>query len=664
MIPSVPSSPSVDRPLAVCCVAYRTPDLLRSCLSSLERHLPGVPVHVHDNSAQHAAELDDVVADHPDVHWHRGGPNLGFAAAVNALAAAVPSHDLLLVNPDAVLQGPLTATLAALRTQDVAAAAPPTPTSSATGRPWDVAHRPRGVVRALVSAAGYAEQLRHTPLSELYAEQPGDVDGYLTGACLAIDRGAWDEVGPFDEEYFLYGEESQWQQRARAAGWRLVLTDEPGVLHESAGTVASDPAASRRSRDLLRTNIALQLEQRTGAGDRDGDGSSLRGDFYLAGTSTLDRMQRSRRRDRSAAGTARADAAGGRPAIVLTVNRLVYGGAERHHVVLATELVRRGYDVTIVALQRFGPLVAEIPPSVRIVRQPWWAPAVDLPDGPAVLVAGDTNTETGFATLWRRGRSDRRWLVGAHVPPDPAAPTYSGGLARAMRRADGFVALSPRHREQVSAHQDVARRWFVAPNGVAHGARVAEVPVRPSHDGPRRLVMMSRIVELKNPHLLIEALDGLRDRSWTLDVFGDGPDRERLEALTPADLHDRVRWRGWSTGPDHAFADADLVCLPSRSEAFPLTILEAMARRLPVIASATCAVPDMLDHGRAGIVVDDVSVEGWRAALAGVLDDPAGLAALATSGLERMRDHYTIEAMADAYEDAVASVLAATGRRS
>ncbi|MFC5679535.1 glycosyltransferase [Aeromicrobium endophyticum] len=632
----------MTRPLAVCCVAYRTPEALRTCLESLARHLPDVPVHVHDNSAAHAAELDEVVRDHPEATWNRGGPNIGFAAAVNALAAEVPGHDLLLVNPDAVLQGPLTATLAAIRTPGVAASAPLTPPTTAHGRPWDVAHRRGGVVRALVSAAGYAEQLRRTPLSDLYADRPGDVGGYLTGACLAIGREAWDALGPFDEEYYLYGEEAQWQQRARAAGWRLVLADEPGVLHEAAGTVASDPVATGRSRDLLRTNVALQIEQAS---------SARRGDLYLAGTSVLDRLQRSKRRTRAAT------APGDRPAVVLTINRLVYGGAERHHVVLATELVRRGYDVTIVAMQRFGPLIAEVPHAVRVVRQPWWAPAVDLPPGPAVVITGDTNTETGFGTLWRRRRVDRRWLVGAHVPPEPSGATYSPGLARAMRRADGFVALSPRHREEVSAHQRVARRWFVAPNGVAHVGGLADVPARRAHQGPLRLVMMSRIVELKNPHLLVAALDGLRDRDWTLDIFGDGPDRARLEALTPPDLRDRVRWRGWSPGPDHAFADADLVCLPSRSEAFPLTILEAMARHLPVMASATCAVPDMLDHGRAGIVVDDVTVEGWRAALATVLDDPSDLSAIASRGLERMRDHYTIESMADAYEQAITEVL-------
>lgn len=636
-----------SRPLAVLVVAYRTADLLDTCLDAVARYLPDASVHVHDNSAEHASELDAVEARHDEATWHRGGPNLGFAAAVNALAATVPGHDLLLLNPDAVLVGPLTGTLGALRQDRVAVAAPLDVASTAAGaEPWDVAHRERTLARALVSAAGYAPRLRGTRLSELYDAAPGDVDGYLTGACLAINREAWDEIGPFDEEFFLYGEETDWQARARAAGWRVVLVDEPGIVHEAAGTTRGSSVASRRSGDLLRANIALEIQKRT---------SSRRADLYLAGTSVLDHVQRSKRAARSARTST------GRPAVVFTINRLVYGGAERHHVVLATELVRRGHDVTIVCMQRLGPLISEVPHGVRVVRQPWWAPDVDLPPGPAVLVTGDTNTETGFGSLWRRRRSiagsDRRWLVGSHVPPDPDSPTYSGALARAMRRADGFVALSPRHREQVSAHQDVARRWFVAPNGVAHAADLEHVPAPAPHAGPLRLVMLSRIVEHKNPHLLVEALAGLRDRDWTLDIWGDGPDRERLEALTPGDLADRVRWRGWSAGPGPAMAEADIVCLPSRAEAFPLTILEAMARRLPVIASASCAVPDMLDHGAAGLVVDDVTVEGWRAALIDLFDRRDDLPAMADRGFERMRDLYTIEAMADAYEVAIAEVL-------
>lgn len=645
--PSPPTPKLVHRDIAVLIVAYRNPKMLRDCLDAAIRHLPAAPILVWDNSGPGYPGLDAVVSDYASVKWFLGSPNIGFAAAVNVLAQQLPEHDILLLNPDAVLQGPLTDTLTAIQKPSVAAAAPLTLDDNAdpgTYRPWDVAHRKQSLGRALVSWAGYAPQMRGSRWSELYQSRPTIVGGYLTGACLAISRDAWNAVGCFDEEFFLYGEEADWQRRARSVEWTIELVDEPGIVHTGHGTVADDPIAAQRSQDLLRANIALNLEL---------DKGSRQANLYLAGTTLLDHVQRSARRERASRRRLRT----GRPSVIITTNRLVFGGAERHHALLAAELSKRGYDMTIACMQRFGPLVAEIDPSVRVVRQPWWAPSVDLSTGESIIIGGDTNTETGFATLWRAAGSGRRWLVAPHIPPNPDGPTYSRGLAAAMRRSDGVIALSPAHWAEATAYQDLGTRSFIAPNGVASAADVAGAPARPETASPPHLVMLSRIVEHKNPHLLIQALDGLRELPWRLSIFGDGPDRERLEAMTPADLADRITWRGWSPGPEPALADCDLLCVPSRSEAFPLVILEAMARRIPVAASAVCAVRDMIDGGRAGILVDDVSVAGWRAALDDALRHTDTWRELGERGFERMRNLYTIEAMADAYETAIAAVL-------
>lgn len=646
-IPAGPPQRPTARDAAVLIVAYRNPQLLAACLAAVDEHLPELPVLVWDNSGPDHPGMDDVVTAYPGVRWFLGSANVGFAAAVNALADEVAEHNLLLLNPDAILRGPLRATFAALTQPGVAAAAPMVCDDTADSvrhRDWDVAHRDHSVVRALVSRAGYADRLRGSWFSELYREQPTSVDGYLTGACLAVSRDAWQAVGCFDEEFFLYGEESDWQRRARTAGWSLQLVTEPGATHTGHGTVAADPVAGLRSRDLLRANIALNLEL---------DRGPVSANLYLAGTSVLDRVQRSARRQRAA----RRRPAGPRPSVVITTNRLVFGGAERQHVLLATELDRRGYEVVITCVQRLGPLVAEIPPSVRIVRQPWWAPAVDISAGRSVVISGDTNTETGFATLWRAAGRDRRWLVAAHIPPDPLGPTYSRPLAAAMRRADGFIALSPRHWQEATAHQDLGERRYFAPNGVATAAEVAAAPIRPPVAEIPHLVMLTRIARHKNPHLLIEALDGLRELPWRLSIYGDGPDRQELQALTPPDLADRIAWRGWSPGPGPALADCDLLCVPSRSEAFPLVILEAMARRIPVAASAVCAVPDMLDAGNAGFLVDEISVAGWRTVLDSALRDPQSWHSLGERGFQRMAQLYTVEAMADSYEAAIAAAF-------
>lgn len=642
----------VDNQIDVLIVAYKNPVLLDECLRSVATFMAGCRVAVWDNSGDEFDGVRELSLQFPDVDWYLGSSNIGFAAAVNRLARTTEGRNFLLLNPDAVLLGELSRSRELIASARVAAVAPllEERDPSVPARSWDVAHRRAGVLSRLVDKAGYAPALRDSRLGvqfgSLYPAMPETVSGYLTGACLLINARAWAQIGEFDEEFFLYGEEEQWQRRALAHGYKLLLADEPGVAHTGHGTVAGDESAGYRSADLLRANIALNIEQ---------DRNKRAADLYVAGCGVLDRVQRSSRIRRA---NYRLGVTGGKPSVVITTNTLGYGGAERQHALLATELDRRGYHVTIVCIQRFGPLIAEVPASVRVIRQPWWAPMVDVGFNDSVLITGDTNTETGFATLWRRSGRRRRWLVGAHIPPKDDTATYSPALAAAMRRADGFIALSPSHWAEATRHQRLNDRVFYAPNGVMTEAAQRNMNTEHSAiDGALRMVMLSRIVEHKNPHVLVEALAGLREYDWQLDIFGDGPDRARLETLTPPDLKDRVHWRGWSPGPDHAFADADLVCVPSGSEAFPLVIVEAMARGLPVMATDVCAVGDMLDGGSAGVLVSEPTTDAWRSSLRDVFDSPDMLQTLGMSGYKRSLDNYTVDAMADAYESAIGDVL-------
>ncbi|MUM16689.1 glycosyltransferase [Mycobacterium sp. CBMA271] len=384
--------------IAVLIVAYGRPDLLSDCLRSCRVHLGDLPVHVWDNSELDHPGMSEVRASYPAVNWHGTGVNLGFAAAVNRLADLVPGAHMLLLNPDAIVSGALVRTRAQLTADTTVAAAAPriaAATPYPGEMPWFNAHRAPNLLRALVSRAGYAPALSGRSISELYRTPPTEVDGYLTGACLLINRRAWNAVGAFDEEFFLYGEEADWQLRVRSSGWRLIFVDEPGITHSAKGTVVGDQQRSLRSDDLLRANIALTLEHAKGA---------RTADLYLAGTSLLDHLQRSARRVRKA--RIRRDT--GQPQVILTMDRLADGDAQRQRVLLAIELDRRGYFVTIACMRRLGPLVAEIPPTVRVVRQPWWCPVFDLGEGPAILVSGDTLAEIRCAALWRPfGRSRR-----------------------------------------------------------------------------------------------------------------------------------------------------------------------------------------------------------------------------------------------------------------
>ncbi len=643
---------SERRELAVLIVSYRRADLLERALASVDKWLPDVPVHVWDNASGGSAQVRELAAKRPDITWTFSDFNIGYIAAMNKLMAQVPDADVLQLNPDAELLGPLTRAREAIAEPGVAAVSPTVIDPDGRDEPWDVAHREQGVVRNLVNGAGYAKRLRGRLLSNLYPEPPEEVDGYLTGCCLFISRDAWNAMGPFSEEFFVYGEDATWQPAARKAGWSLRLVDdpEPQVRHASGGTVADDPLASKRGDDLLRSAqvIALGLEHNLG-----------RGSLYAAGATLLERVQRSKRGPRDARLKALAEQAAGRPAVVVVTNGLKPGGAERQRVVLANRLVERGHPVTLVCLQHLGQYISELDPRVRMLMQPWWQPVVDVADtDEAIVVGGATKTEIGFATAWRAlgpvvGQR-RYWLPAAHDPAELEHATYSELQARALRPADGLLVLSRKHHEDLTRHQRLGGTVMVAPNGLTPGE---PLPPRPS-TGPLRFCMLTRLKEYKNTTLLIRALDALaRPDEWTLDIFGAGPDRAVLEAQTPAYLRGQVRWRGVSPGPDHAFAETDVLCVPSGFEAFPLVMVEAMTRGMPVMASASGSVAEMLDHGGAGVVVEPVTVPAWTEALRGVLDDRGQLARLGAAGRERALARYTDTAMVDAYQRAFVRVL-------
>jgi glycosyltransferase involved in cell wall biosynthesis len=640
------------RALAVLIVSPQRADLLERALASVATWLPDARVRVWGD---HRTTTPDVVAlaeRLPHVAWTFSESDLGPVAATNRLMAQVPEHDALLLDPEVHLLGPLTRAREVLTEPGVAAVSPTVADPIGESRPWDVARREQTVVRDLVSFAGWAEDLRGSRLSELHATAPNEVNGYLLRRCLLLSRNAWKAVGPFDERFFDGGEDADWQRAARAAGWAVRLVDdiEPQASLTGASS-AVEAVQARRTQDLQRAARTLALGIRRNAG---------RGALFSGGSLLLDRVQhtaRVRRRDERAATAAQA---GGRPTIIITSNNLDLGGAERQRVMLANELVERGHPVTFVALQELGPYTAELDPRVRLLLQPWWQPVVDVSTEEAILVGGVTNTELGFALGWRaQGRLHRQrryWMPASHDPAEPDRPTYTEPQARILRTADALLLLASQHHEDLTKFQRLTDRVMIAPNGIPI---VAARTYRPATErGPVRFGMLTRILEYKNPLLLVDALDALdRPGDWTLDIFGDGPDHRALEARTPAHLRNQVRWRGRSFGPDEAFGCMDVLCVPSGFEAFPLVMVEAMMRGVPVMASVSGAVPEMLDHGHAGVMVAPITRERWTEALRRVIDDPAGTAALGAAGRARALSNYTVAAMTDNYQRAFARLL-------
>ncbi len=206
-------------------VAYGAPSGLDSCAGALG---PEVPLTVVDNSSSRNVRA---VALRRGAKYLDPGANLGFASGVNLVLRTVldePPQDVLLLNPDAVLtQEHLRALSAQLHrpgNQRVAAVSPRL--VGKDGTPQRVVWPFPAPGRAWLEAVGLGRRRSRRT--------------FVIGAVLLLRWEALQEVGLFDERFFLYAEETDWQRRAVDLGWTSQVCADATATHAGAGS-SDDP---------------------------------------------------------------------------------------------------------------------------------------------------------------------------------------------------------------------------------------------------------------------------------------------------------------------------------------------------------------------------------------------------------------------------------------
>jgi glycosyltransferase involved in cell wall biosynthesis len=109
---------------------------------------------------------------------------------------------------------------------------------------------------------------------------------------------------------------------------------------------------------------------------------------------------------------------------------------------------------------------------------------------------------------------------------------------------------------------------------------------------------------------------------------------------------------------------ADLFCLPTRREPFGVAFVEALHHGLPIVATRIGAVPDLVEHGVNGLLVEPGDVDALASALDLLLGDPALRRTMGDAGERRARDRYTWSAVAQHIAASVASVVRVSPPRS
>ncbi len=339
------------------------------------------------------------------------------------------------------------------------------------------------------------------------------------------------------------------------------------------------------------------------------------------------------------------------------------GGSERQTVELVRRLDPSRFRVHLACFRTGGPLQPLVPDAVPIARFPvrgfgrmgsarqWIRFARWCRDIEARLVhTCDLYanifglTAAALAGVPARIGSRREILTGDKTPVQLAAQRA------AYRRAHAVLANSEAAARQL-AHEGVdTARIRVIPNGVD----LERVPPRRTRDIIRRIVTVANLRPEKGHDVLIDAAPSILAAYGDAEfhIAGDGPCADALAARArERGVAGRVHMLGHCDRIPDLLAGQDLFVLPSRSEALPNAVIEAMAAGLPVVASRVGGIPELIDDRRTGRLVPPGDAAALAAAIVELMNEPTHAAALGRAGQRRAQERYAFPRMVGRVED-------------
>lgn len=337
-------------------------------------------------------------------------------------------------------------------------------------------------------------------------------------------------------------------------------------------------------------------------------------------------------------------------------------GAEACAEEVAARLQDR-YDITIIAARMRSdlPIDDTLPSGVRVKRvgfgmqmdkwlYPFLAPAAAAAMQPQIIHAV-LESFAGLALVFSKNfvPKAKRILT--------CQSTNTTLFLRAMHRsADVVTAISSVLVERAKGFR---RNAVLIPNGI----RVAELQAAKEERVPGRILFVGRLEPMKGVDTLLEAFAVMVRRahhdSVHLRIVGDGSERARLERQA-ADLGiaDRVTFVG-KVAHDavaHEYAQAEIFCGLSRSEALGNVFLEAQAAGCAVVATNVGGIPDIVRDGVTGILVPPNNAEAAASTITHVLDNQTYHQALASAGRQNA-ENYDWKSISNQYDAIYQSCL-------
>jgi glycosyltransferase involved in cell wall biosynthesis len=223
---------------------------------------------------------------------------------------------------------------------------------------------------------------------------------------------------------------------------------------------------------------------------------------------------------------------------------------------------------------------------------------------------------------------------------------------RSYRRARMVIAVSRPIRARLIASGVQPEGVLLLPNAWAPKALLTRSEARTRLNIAQEgsvIGWVGRLSREKGADVFLDALARLPDRRWTASIVGDGAERPALESQARVlGISDRLRWHGMLPAAEELYPAFDAWVLSSRTEGTPIALLEAMAARVPVVATAVGGVPDVLSDAEALLVPSERPRE-LAAAIATALADTAQAARRAEAAYRRLTESYSPAGWLDAH---------------
>lgn len=187
---------------------------------------------------------------------------------------------------------------------------------------------------------------------------------------------------------------------------------------------------------------------------------------------------------------------------------------------------------------------------------------------------------------------------------------------------------------------------------MVNGTPLPDLPAQRDENEVLVIGTVGRFVPPKDYPRLLEAAAELKRLGYQfqLAIVGDGPDMGDIKnRVTALDLDDHVQLPGLVTDVDAWYRRFDIYVCSSSREGQPVSLLEAMAYRLPIVTTNAGAIAEMVQHGESGVVVPREDTAALVEGLAGMLNDQNARSTYGKNARARVEVEFSIQVVAEHY---------------